>query len=149
MTNLFIEGFHLKSKDGVQVDIPINAKVTIITGFSATGKTKMINFLSDILNTHQIAECNVQKDDIVVIKDMQSFKILLNAKDIHDKVIFIDKFDLTDFSKSIPFLEKSHNYFIICAHRRLRKCGWEADSILEMIHDGLKYAPQVIKKQVI
>lgn len=138
MNKLFKEGFRIKSKTGIEINIPINAKVTIITGDSATGKTKMIKQLNDLLGTNEIIESTVNKEQIEVIKDLAEFKRLYSMN-IDNKIIFIDKFDLTDFKVSIPFIEESNNLFVLCAHRSLPECGWEEDSILEMHHDGKIY----------
>jgi predicted ABC-class ATPase len=144
MINLFATDFHVKTKTGIKIDIPINAKVTIISGDSATGKTKMINTLSSLLQTHEIIESSVDNDDIIVVKDMQSYKLLLHAS-YEYKVIFMDKFDLTNFKESIPFIENSKNWFVLCAHRQLPSCGWDKDSILEMHHNGKEYELTPIK----
>lgn len=139
MTNLFSEGFHMKAKDGTIIDIPINAKVSIIKGNSATGKTKMIKYIFDLIAANEIAECNVDINKIRVIRDNSEFKILMDIKELREHIIFIDKFDTTDFKESIPFLAESHNYFIICAHRNLPKCGWDTESLLEMKHTKKRY----------
>lgn len=144
--NLFKEGFHLKAKNGIEIDIPINAKVTILAGDDADDKTKMIRSISTILRLpHEIASCSVDKSKIVIVKDMDAYRLLINQKQTEDYIVFIDKFDLTDFRESIPFIKDSNNYFIICAHRTLPSCSQEADSILEMHHDGLRYKPISIK----
>ena len=145
MTNLFMEGFHMKSKDGTVIDIPINAKVSIIRGDSATGKTKMIKFMSDIIAADEVASCNIDIDRIRVIRDNSEFKLFINSKELREHIIFIDKFDITDFSISIPFLEQSHNYFVVCAHRELPRCGWDRDSLLELKHTKKKYELRPLK----
>lgn len=139
MTNLFKEGLYIKSKDGTEIKIPINAKVSLIRGNSATGKTKMIKFIADILAAKEIAECNIDIEDIKVVRDTLEFDLLKASKEFTNKVIFIDKFDMTDFNESIPFIEASNNFFIICAHRNLPKCGWCKESILELNHTKKLY----------
>lgn len=139
MTNLFIEGFHLKSKTGIQIDMPINAKVSVITGDSATGKTKMINDIAGLLRTNEITECNYDLDKIRVVRDMSEWRWLVQSISFEENIVFVDKFDLTDFKESIPFIEGSRNYFVLCAHRRLPECDWCTESYLEIQHDGHLY----------
>jgi hypothetical protein len=144
MYRLAVTGFHVRSITGISIDIPINAKVTIIKGDSSTGKTKMISDLSTLIETDDITESTVNPKDIILIKDLQSFRLLLETH-YEDKLIIIDKFELTDFTESIPFLEDSKNWFIVCSHRRLPKCGWDRESVLEMHHDGTHYVCEQFK----
>lgn len=139
MTNLFKDGFYVRSKDGTEIKIPINAKVSIIRGDSATGKTKMIKYLSDIITANEIEECNYNISDIKVLRDIPEYKLFINSKTSKNNIIFIDKFDMTDFKESIPFIEESENFFVICAHRNLPRCGWCKESILELEHTKKKY----------
>lgn len=139
MMNLFKEGLYIKAKDGTEIIIPINAKVSIIRGDSATGKTKMIRYLSDIIMAKEVEQCNYELSNIKVIRDMLEYKLFVEGKAVTNNVIFIDKFDMTNFEESIPFIESSENYFILCAHRNVPKCGWCKESILELEHSKKRY----------
>ena len=139
MTNLFTEGFYLKSNTGSEITIPINAKVSVISDDSASGKTKMINYIDSLLKSGNIAECNYDLDKIRVIKNIKEWNQFVEEDPIEYNVVFVDNFDLTDFRESVPFIESLKNYFILCAHRRLPKCGWCSESYLRLEHDGLNY----------
>ena len=139
MMNLFKEGLYIKAKDGTEITIPINAKVSIIRGDSATGKTKLIKYLSDIIAAKEVEKCNYDISNIKILRDMAEYQLFVNGNSVSNNVIFIDKFDMTDFEESIPFIISSQNFFIICAHRSIPQCGWCKESILELEHTKKKY----------
>lgn len=61
MNHLFETGFHIKAKNGTEIHLPINAKVTVLRGDSATGKTKMLKWLEGTITTHEISEITFDK----------------------------------------------------------------------------------------
>lgn len=139
MTNLFKDGLNIRAKDGTIIKIPINAKVSIIRGDSATGKTKLIKYLSNIIMAKEVERCNYDISKIKVIRDMAEYQLFVDGKTVVNNIIFIDKFDMTNFEESIPFIMTSENFFILCAHRNIPKCGWCKESILELEHKRRRY----------
>lgn len=148
LNKLIKQGFYIRAKNGKEINIPIKAKVTLIKGDSATGKTKMINEIIAMISNNGILidKCTVDIKHILVIRDANEFKILLNSDSEYKdrKIIFIDKFELTDFKYSIPFIENCNSFFVICCHKSLPKCGWERESIVELQHDGMHYTTKQI-----
>lgn len=131
--------FYLKTKAGVEIRIPINNKVSIITGDSATGKTKMIRCLKDVLkDKSEVTAVTINLDDVLVCMNAEEFYSVVK-ENITDKIIFIDRFDTVDINKIIDFLRESNNVFVICAHKEIPKCGYSIESMLGLFHDGKCY----------
>ena len=77
-TNLAIE-----SKAGESVEIPINNKVTILTGDSATGKTKLIRFLKLLLSdSAEIKQTSIDNvcDKVIVCESKEDVLRLIDKK---------------------------------------------------------------------
>lgn len=135
--------FYIKTKREIEIKIPINNKVTIITGDSATGKTKMIRYISDILkNKSEIIETTINLEAIVVCKDIEDIEALIQQK-IKGKIIFIDRYDnIEDVNPIISFIRETGNLFVLLAHKDVPQCGYDYTSILNMYHNGTKYEAQ-------
>lgn len=139
--------FYIKTKRGIEIKIPINNKVTIITGDSATGKTKMIRYISDILkDKSEITETTVILESVVVCKDIEDVKALVDQKE-KGKIIFIDRYDsIENISPLISFIRETRNLFILLAHKDVPQCGYDYTSILNMYHNGRQYVAQRLFK---
>lgn len=131
---------NIKAKSGVCIKIPVNNKVTILTGDSATGKTKMIKYMKELSkDTNEIEHTTVNIDSFVFCDDIQDMINNINAN-IKHKVIIIDRFDtMSNNKKIIEFMINSENYFIVSAHKEFTKCGYSTDSMLGIRHDGINY----------
>lgn len=132
--------FYIKTKRGIEIKIPINNKVTIITGDAATGKTKMIHCISDLLkDKSEIIETTITPESVIVCKDTDDVKTLVNGEE-KGKIIFIDRYDsIEDVKPLISFIRETSNLFVIIAHKDVPQCGYDYSSILDMHHDGIKY----------
>lgn len=158
MTNFKEKGFlnnieiNIKTESGTNIFIPINDKVSIIKGDSATGKTKMINYLNMLLSEpSEIKYCNMNYNNIIICKDKKEFNIFIESSKIHgikNKVVIIDRFDtMSDDEDIINFIAESQNVFIVCAHRPFDQCGYNTSSMLGLKHDGINYeAYQLFKR---
>lgn len=140
--------FYVKAKSGVEITIPINNKVTIITGDSATGKTKMLNYLSKLLqDKSEIIESKVKLDKVFVCMEAPNlFKVV--DKGIENCLVFIDRFDrISDDNKEIyDFITNSSNLFVLCVHKGIPQCGYNLKSILGLKHDGIRYEAKPLFK---
>lgn len=133
-----INEFYLRTKSGISVRIPVNNKVTIITGDSATGKTKLVSYLSDLLiDKNEITETSVDLDSIIICKDKLDVEQLVK-ENVNNKLIFIDRFDTLD-NEIISYISRTSCHFILFAHKDVPQCGYDYSSILEMSHDGTHY----------
>lgn len=136
-TNLVIE-----SKAGESVEIPINNKVTILTGDSATGKTKLIKFIKLLMSdSAEIRYASI--DDIcnkVIVCESKDDVLKVIDRKVNNKIIIIDRFDSISSNKNIiKFIDESSNIFIVAAHKEFDKCGYSTDSMLGLKHDGINY----------
>lgn len=132
----------IESKAGESVEIPINNKVTILTGDSATGKTKLIRFIKLLLSDKaEIQYTSI--DDIgskVVVCESKKEVMEVIANRTTDKIIIIDRFDImSDDDKIVNFIEESSNIFIVAAHKAFKQCGYSTNSMLGLKHDGINY----------
>lgn len=139
INSLFKEGFHLISTKGIEIHMPINAKISIISGNSATGKTKMMNDLADIIENDFVKSCNIEPSRIKVLKDRQAFDFFMKENSVRESIIFIDNFELTNINRSAKFIEHSYNIFVISCKCRLPKISCSLDSALSLTHDGKIY----------
>lgn len=136
-TNLVIE-----SKAGESVEIPINNKVTILTGDSATGKTKLIKFIKLLMSdSAEIRYASIDGicDKVIVCESKDDVLKVIDRK-VNNKIIIIDRFDLISSDKNIiKFIDESSNIFIVAAHKEFDQCGYSTDSMLGLKHDGINY----------
>lgn len=136
-TNLAIE-----SKAGESVEIPINNKVTILTGDSATGKTKLIRFIKLLLSdSAEIKQTSIDNvcNKVIVCESKDDVLRLIDEK-VCNKIIIIDRFDIMSSDKKIiEFMKESSNIFIVAAHKDFDQCGYSTDSMLGLKHDGVHY----------
>lgn len=134
--------FVIESKAGVKVEIPINNKVTILTGDSATGKTKLIRFIKSLLSDKsEIKYTTVQDicDNVIICETIEDTLNLID-KNVENKIIIIDRFDImSDNIRIIKFIDESSNLFIVAAHKEFKQCGYSTDSMLGLEHNGENY----------
>lgn len=136
--------FNIKNSTGIEINIPINNKVTIITGDSATGKSKMLRDLDFMLqDTSLITSTTVNLNSIIICHNVRNaLNLLSNNKSLNSKIIFIDDYDSiepADETKLISIIRESKNLFVLMAHKDVPKCGYNHRSILGFEHDGKKY----------
>lgn len=132
-------GIHIKTEETV-LHIPIYDKITVITGDSATGKTKMMNFLkackSAKKNNTKI-ESSVNIDDILLVFDEDTLKLIMEKKE-EGRIIFIDRFNTMQSQEIAKFMDESKNIFIIMGHRNVSELTSQ-DAVLNMKCDGNNY----------
>ena len=82
-TNLVIE-----SKAGERVEIPLNNKVTILTGDSATGKTKLIKYIKLLMTDSNEIKCASIADpsNKLIVCETKNDVLGLIKKKVEDKI---------------------------------------------------------------
>lgn len=136
-TNLVIE-----SKAGERVEIPLNNKVTILTGDSATGKTKLIKYIKLLItDSNEIKYASIADlSNKLIVCETKNDVLELIKKKVENKIIIIDRFDLmSNNEKIIQFMKRSSNIFIVASHKEFKQCGYSTDSMLGVKHDGVNY----------
>jgi len=145
ITNNIIE---IRSKLGVSITIPVHNKVSILTGDSATGKSKMINCLAELLQDNsEIDYCSVgDPNKLLICKNKKDFEchienIKLGKKEALAKaIVIIDRFDtMSDDKDILEFIRDYNAIFIVCAHKSFEQCGYSTNSMLGLKHDGNSY----------
>lgn len=132
----------IRTKEDETLDIPLYDKVTVLTGDSATGKTKMLGWLSACKsvskeNPNEIVETSVNLEDITIITSEEMVKSLLKGEYYH-KIIFIDRFMLWANTDLIEYIYNSENIYIILGHRNTSEITSQ-DAVLGLRHDGKNY----------
>lgn len=139
---IFDTKFVIESKALERVEIPLNNKVTILTGDSATGKTKLIKFLRLLLSDEseiRYTSINDVCNKVIICESKKEVIDVINNRETN-KIIVIDRFDLmSDDDKIINFIDDSSNIFIVAAHKAFKQCGYSTDSMLGLEHDGINY----------
>lgn len=129
-----------------RIYIPINNKVTIITGDSATGKTKMVKLLQSIKAIPSLAvksSINIETLEIIDCADREELDLMMSMSNAENRIFIMDKYDAlvnrNDIQKLVEFIQKTKSLFIIIAHNDVPKCGYNHASILYMEHDGYTF----------
>lgn len=139
-------GIFIKTEE-TELNIPIYDRITVITGDSATGKTKMMKFLDACKKAkkNQIKiEANVNIDDIILVDDEYTLQLMIE-KNESKKIIFIDRFNTLFSDELLKFMSKSDNMFIIMGHRNVSELTSQ-DAVLNMICDGNNYRCEQVYK---
>lgn len=134
------KSIYIRSKSGETLYIPLYDKVTVITGESATGKTKMLDWLKACkvaYTSNEIIESSVNLEDIIVVQDREMVDSLIQLN-VECKIIFIDRVSLFHSLALAEFIQSSKNLFILLGHRNVTELTSQ-DAVLGLRHDGKHY----------
>ena len=96
----------------------IERNVTILRGDSATGKTTLINMISDYQRLGKQSGVTVVSDKPCVVLTAQNWQ--LNLTQIQDSIIFIDEGEAFVRSKEFAeAIQNSGNYYVIATRASL------------------------------
>lgn len=135
-----IDRIYIKTHTGESLNIPIYDKITVITGGSATGKTKMLEWLKACkvgCNTGEIVDATVDLNNIIVVTDQYVLAKLLSAYE-EEKIVFIDRVSLWWTAQIADYVRNSRNLFVLIGHRNTSELT-NQDAVLGMKHDGKHY----------
>lgn len=113
----------------LKIDFPINNAVNVITGESASGKTKLMRDLYNALQMFRVnndnVECSVDisKVDVVNMEFIQSHS--LKIEEIYKDggyILFIDNYDRFDNMELRKFVFRSRNIFFAVSRKVLPNC---------------------------
>ena len=129
----------------IKYDFIIKRNITIIKGDSATGKTTLVNLLSEYSRLHDKSGITLQSDVkfIVFSPPKDIWKIELNA--INDSIVFID--EENTFIHSIEFsqaIRNSTNYYVIITREPLKELPYSIKEIYEIRTSGKYHYPEKI-----
>ena len=143
---MFENGIYIKTEEA-ELYIPIYDKITVITGDSATGKTKMMGFLracKNAMKNNIKIESTINLNDILLVSDEDTLNLLIK-KGENGKIIFIDRFNSLFCEEVLKFMTNSKNIFIIMGHRNISELTSQ-DAVLNMKCDGTNYYCEQIYK---
>ena len=139
-------GIYIKTEE-TELHIPIYDKITVITGDSATRKTKMMGFLKACKNARKNntkIESSIEINDILLVSDEDMLKMIIE-KNESKKIIFIDRFNNVYSEELLTFMNDSKNIFIIMGHRNISELTSQ-DAVLAMKCDGNNYRCEQVYK---
>lgn len=133
--------------DESSLEIPIYDKISVITGDSSTGKTKMMQFLKACKNAWRNnvkIESNINLKDIILVDNEYTLESVIIRKE-SGKFIFIDRFNILVNNDILNFMKDSKNIFVIIGHRNISELTSQ-DAVLRMKCDGNNYICEQIYK---
>ncbi len=80
-----------KSENGVEISFDINEKITVIGGYSASGKTYIINALKNAKKNSYNLYSNIDVSRYIIIDDELNISNVNNIK--NDSIVFVDRYD--------------------------------------------------------
>lgn len=115
----------------------ISRNITVIQGYSATGKTVLIQLISDIANNGSLVSCKISPNtvNLQVISpndDLWDYRIQV----AHNTIFFLD--EDCDFVKSHKFtqsVKQSDSYFVIVSRNRLSMLSYSLEEVYEITED--------------
>lgn len=126
------------SNASVRYDFIIKRNITIIKGDSATGKTTLVDMISEFYETGEASGVELRCEKPCRTLEGRDWKTLLST--IHESIIFIDEGNL--FLPSVEFAEAvrdSDNYYVIVTREGLPNLPYSAEEIYGIRYSG-KYA---------
>lgn len=92
----------IKVKTGVEIELQMRGRITIVSGQSATGKT----FICDYISTIQRGMNDDNEYDNVFVLNMDNKDKIFNQ---HDKLVMIDRADMILTSDIADFINQDRN----------------------------------------
>lgn len=129
----------LVTKSNATVLIPLYDRVSVITGDSASGKTKLFRFLKACQGAPtEVTSATIDLNKMLFIDsqyDLDNF----DFDHYEGYMVFIDHFSfLQDSRKLLKFIDESKNTFIIMGHGNVTRLTWQ-DPVLYLEHDGTNF----------
>ncbi len=116
------------SNNFIQYRFEIRRNITIIKGDSATGKTTLVNMISDYYENGEQSGVTLLCDKRCMVLGGRHWQLLLEG--IHDTIIFIDEgnrfISSDDFARAI---KQSDNYYVIVSREKLPNLPYSVDEI--------------------
>lgn len=122
----------------VQYKFTINRNITILRGKSASGKTSLINMISQYVVDGVNSGINISCDVAVYVLTQLNWKLILNT--LENTIVFID--EGADFVKSNEFadiVKNSSNYYVISVRDNIPSLPYSVDEIYTLHNTTKKY----------
>lgn len=125
----------------------LERNVTVITGDSGTGKTKLINMIRDYSELGKSSGVTLRCDKPCTVLEGRSWEKILD--DTHDSIIFVE--ESTRFLTSQAFaqaMKKSDNYYVLVTREPLPQIPYSIDCIKQIIKNNSKPKLDSIYKNI-
>lgn len=118
--------------DLFSVNLELNSLINVGIGDSSTGKTFLIKQLDALKNlgTSKLVSSNIDLSDIVICLNKRDIDLLLKIQDeLHEKTIFIDRYDIFATDKLNKLILSGRNRFVIMSHILYEDLDLHAESL--------------------
>ena len=134
-----MNNIEIETKIGETLRIPIFDRITVITGNSSTGKTKLIKWLKACkMVPNDIVKTTIDLNKVVFITEQNDMDYVMN-KGLEDYIVFIDHYSFFEDNNELRnFILYSKNIFIVIGHRNTSALTSQ-DAILYLDYDGMHY----------
>lgn len=125
----------------------LERNVTVITGDSGTGKTKLINMVRDYSELGKSSGVTLRCDKTCIVLEGRSWEQVLD--DTHDSVVFVE--EITRFLTSQAFaqaMKESNNYYVLVTREPLPQIPYSIDCIKQIIKNKSKPKLDSIYKNI-
>lgn len=125
----------------------LERNVTVITGDSGTGKTKLINMVRDYSELGRSSGVNLRCDKTYIVLEGRNWEQIL--ADTHNSVVFVE--ESTRFLTSHAFaqaMKKSDNYYVLVTRELLPQIPYSIDCIKQIIKNNSKPKLDSIYKNI-
>lgn len=125
----------------------LERNITVITGDSGTGKTKLINMVRDYSELGKSSGVTLRCDKTCIVLEGRNWEQILN--DTHNSVVFVE--ESTRFLTSQAFaqtMKKSDNYYVLVTREPLPQIPYSIDCIKQIIKNNSKPKLDSIYKNI-
>ncbi len=127
--------FHIKNRQ-IAFKLVLERNITILTGYSGTGKTKLINMVRSYSREGSASGITLRCDKPCIVLD-DNWDIILERT--HNSVVFVDESTrfLSDhaFAKAIS---DTDNYYVFITREPLQQIPYSIDSVKQIVKNGSK-----------
>ena len=129
----------IENRRKIKYSFDLTRNITIVQGFSGTGKTTLYNMIEDFSSRGESSGVKINcNKKCVILYDKNLWKIQI--ENISDSIVFIDEgasfITSTEFAGSI---KNSDNYFVIFSREPLHYLPYSVDEIYEIKTSGKKH----------
>ena len=119
----------------IRFQFTLERNVTIITGNSGTGKTKLINMVRQYAELGRQSGVSLNCDKACIVLEGKNWESILEQT--HDSVVFIE--ESTNFLRTHEFakaVQGTDNYYVIVTREPLPQLPYSVDAICEIVKKG-------------
>ncbi len=131
----------------ISFNFTLERNVTILTGDSGTGKTKLINMVRDFSELGKSSGVTLKCDKPCLVLEGRNWET--DLENTHESIIFVE--ESTPFLTSYDFarrIKNSDNYYVLVTREPLPQIPYSIDSIKQIRKNGKKSTFESIYKNI-